>query len=340
MRVKPELLEQELNRRLAPVYVIGGDEPQLVQEACDQVRARARQQGFVDRQVYTVDRGFDWGLLQSLTETLSLFGDQRLLELRLPGSKPGDKGAKALRQYAERVPEDTVLMLICGKLDASTMKSVWLNTLDKEGVVVQVWPIARAQLPEWIRQRMQQKGLQPTREAAALLADRVEGNLLAAVQEIEKLALLQAGGRIDVEAVGQAVADSARFDIYGLVDSALGGRPERTARILTGLRAEGIDPVLISWAFGREIRSLNAMSHAVGQGQAVERVLNGFRVWERRKPLLRQALKRHSPKDWMKLLLHCALIDRIIKGVSLGNPWDELLQLGFELAGKPPFQVK
>jgi DNA polymerase-3 subunit delta len=181
---------------------------------------------------------------------------------------------------------------------------------------------------------MQNRGMQATREAVSLLADKVEGNLLAAAQEIDKLQLLHGSGRVDVEEVAAAVADSARFNIYGLVDSALAGKPDRMVRMLTGLRGEGIEPVLVSWAFTREVRSLEMMAKDIANGTGIEAVLAQQRVWERRKPLIRTALKRHSLAQWHILLQKCAQIDRVIKGVDIGQPWDELLQLGMWLSGE------
>lgn len=333
MKLRPEQLGNHLQKGLAPVYLVAGDEPLQVLECSDAIRARARSAGFSEREVLTVDKGFDWDTLLQASSSLSLFGDQRILELRMPGGKPGDKGSKALQAYVANPAPDTLLLVTCGKLESAATRSKWCQALEQAGVFIQVWPVEAGQLPQWVAGRMRARGMQPTREAVALLADRVEGNLLAAAQEIEKLVLLHGDGRIDVDEVATSVADSARFNIFGLVDSALAGKQERLARMLTGLRGEGIDPVLVQWALTREIRTLTTMATEVAAGDNIEAVMARHRVWEKRKPLLRAALKRHPLKVWRALLQSCARLDRIIKGAELGNRWDELLQLGMWLAG-------
>lgn len=333
MKLKPEQIAAHLNKGLAPVYLLAGDEPLQLLEAGDAIRAHARSQGFTEREVLTVDKGFDWDSLLQASGSMSLFGDKRILELKMPGGKPGDKGSKALQAYVADLPPDTILLVICGKLESAATRSKWCQALERVGAFIQVWPVEIAQLPQWVMGRMQARGMQATREAATLLADRVEGNLLAAAQEIEKLLLLHGQGRIDVDEVAAAVTDSARFNIFSLVDCALAGKPQRLARMLNGLRGEGIDPILVHWALTREIRSLTGMAAELAAGDTIESVLARHRVWERRKPLLRGVLKRHSLKAWRAQLQRCALLDRVIKGAELGNRWDELLQLGMWLSG-------
>lgn len=335
MKLKPEQLAAHLKKGLAPVYLVCGDEPLQVEESCDAIRKQAREEGFTEREVLTVEKGFDWSALAQSAGSMSLFGDRKILELRMPTGKPGKEGAKAFGEYVQNLSDDTVLMVICGKLDASTMKTKWVKSLEEAGVLIQVWPIDAARLPMWIEQRMRSRGLQGSKEAISLLAERVEGNMLAAAQEIEKLLLLQGSGRVDVDAVAASVADSARFSLFDLVDHALAGRDERVVRMLNGLRGEGVDPVLILWALTREIRSLAQMSTSLSQGQGIEAVLARHRIWEKKKPLMKSALKRHSRGRWYSLLRKCAHIDRIIKGAAVGKPWDELLQLGLLVAGRP-----
>jgi len=335
MRLKAEQIEAHLRRGLAPVYLVSGDEPLLVQEACDAIRARARKDDYSERDVLHVEAGFDWNALTAASNTLSLFAERRLIELRLPKAKPGDAGGKALVAYAERPPEDTVLLVIAGKLDAQAQRTKWVTALEGAGVFVQVWPVAVKQLPAWIQQRMRARGMQPEREAVTLLAERVEGNLLAAAQEIDKLELLYGRGPIDAQQVARAVADSSRFDVYGLVDAALAGEGARAARIVAGLRGEGIDPVLVLWALAREIRGLAGMAYDLGGGQKLDQVVAAHRVWKSRQPLVKQGLKRLPAAGWWRLLDHAGTIDRMIKGALPGNAWDELLQLSLSLAGKP-----
>ena len=333
MKLRPEQLAAHLNKTLAPVYFVCGDEPLLVAEACDAIRARARAAGCAERLVFNVESGFDWGALLQARDTLSLFAEQRLVELRLPTSKPGDAGSKTLIEYVARPPEGDVLLIAGGKLEKESQRSKWFTALEKSGVVVQVWPVDAVALPGWIAARMRAKGLRPSGEAAALLAERVEGNLLACAQEIEKLLLLHGEGPVDAEAVAAAVVSSARYSVYDLVDRALAGEAAQCARVVRGLRGEGEEPVLILWALAREIRALTRMRAALAQGQPPEKVFADNRVWDKRKPLVKAALKRHRLVAWQALLQEAGVADRVIKGAAAGEVWDVLLQLTLRLAG-------
>ena len=334
MQLKPEQLDAHLRKQLAPVYFISGDEPLRVMEAADAVRAAARAQGYEEREVMTVQAGFDWGSMMSEAGNLSLFSQRRVIDLRMPGGKPGAEGSRALRSYAEQPPDDTLLLVTAGKREKSARESKWLQTLGKAGVVVFVWPLNAQEFMAWIQRRMQRRGLQPTTEAVALLADRVEGNLLACVQEIEKLYLLQGEGAVDAGAILALVADNARYDVFGLVDSALSGEAARSIRILQGLHAEGVVPQIILWALSREIRQLAAMAAAVASGQPPQAVMTRYRVWPAtRKSMVAAALQRLPVTHCRALLRHCARIDRVSKGQAAGNAWDELLQLTLTLAG-------
>jgi len=333
MRLKPEQIPSHLQRNLAPVYLVSGDEPLQVAEVCDAIRALARDQGCGERLVFDVETGFDWNALLQTRDTLSLFAERRVVELRLPTGKPGETGAKTLNEYVARLPAGDVLLVIAGKIDKDAQRSKWFESLEQAGVVVQVWPLTAAQLPAWIERRMRAKDLQPTREAVALLAEQVEGNLLACAQEIEKLLLLHGPGAVDGAAVRAAVADSARYSVYDLADRAMAGEGAAVTRILRGLQGEGEEPVLILWALSREIRALAGMADELQRGAAIDQVLNHHKVWENRKTLVRVALKRGSPQTFRVLLRQAARADRVIKGAAAGNAWDELLQLALGLAG-------
>lgn len=333
MKLSARQLPRQLESGLAPLYFVSGDEPLLIQEACDLVRRHARGQGCSERIVMHVESGFEWNSLLQEASGMSLFADKRLLELRLPGGRPGEAGGRVLQAYGEQPPPDNVLLIISGKIDATQQRSRWFKSLEQNGVVVQVWSLTPRELPAWIEQRMRNVGLQPQRDALLLLAERVEGNLLAAVQEIEKLHMLHGAGPIGADEVLAAVADSARFDVFALVDGVLAGDGRRSARILAGLRREGVEPVLVLWALGREIRSLATMAAQLAGGAGLEQVLARQRVWEKRKPLLRQALQRHDRRRCLRLLRRAAHLDRLIKGQAAGNVWDELLQLSLEVAG-------
>jgi DNA polymerase-3 subunit delta len=333
MQVNCADLQTHLAQRLAPVYIVAGDEPLQSGEACDAIRAAAKQRNFTERHVLDVEKGFDWNNFLAISNSLSLFAERRLIELRMPGGKPGDKGADALIEYARNPPPDSVLLVVTGKLDKSSQQSKWFSCLEKLGVFIAVWPVEARQLPGWILQRVRRKGMKLTPAAVQLIADRVEGNMLAAAQELDKLFLLYGSGQIDEQVVLAAVSDSARYDIYGLVDVALAGDIKRVPRMIDGLRGEGIDPVLLNWALARELRTMLTMSLAMSRGARAEQVVAQAHVWQKRKSLVIAGLKRHGTGSWQEFLQRAGRIDRIIKGMMAGNAWDELLQLSLGIAG-------
>jgi len=332
-------LASQLKGMTAPIYIVGGDEPLQVSEACGAIRQQARELGYSERHVLHVDKSFDWQGFYAITNSYSLFSDRQLIELRIPTTKPGDKGSKALLEYAKNPPEDSLLLVILGKVDQQTQRSKWFSALDKKGSFVQVWPVEPNRLPVWINQRMRSKGMQPTPVAVQLLVDRVEGNLLAAAQEIDKLFLLFGSENIDEEAVMAAVADSARYDIYSLVDVALLGDVNRVTRMMAGLKAEGAETVLTLWALTREIRTMHAMALKVATGVRVDQVVSQSRVWAKRKSAVTGGLNRHKAQNWELMLQQACRIDRVIKGFSTGNVWNELLQLALMMAGVRLFKA-
>ncbi|MFJ4145034.1 DNA polymerase III subunit delta [Pseudomonas sp. NPDC089734] len=338
MKLAPAQLNKHLQGTLAPVYVISGDDPLLCQEAADAIRTAARQQGFDERQVFSADASFDWGTLLLAGASMSLFAERRLLELRLPSGKPGDKGAAALMEYCANPAEDTLLLISLPKLDGSAQKTKWGKAL-VEGAqtqFLQIWPVDIGQLPQWIRQRLSQAGLAATQDAVELIAARVEGNLLAAAQEIEKLKLMAEDGQITVETVQAAVADSARFDVFGLTDAILNGEAAHALRILEGLRGEGVETPVILWALTRELRVLANLSLQYSQGIPLEKVFSSARppIWDKRKPLMSKALQRYPAKRWSQLLMDAQRIDAQIKGQAAGSPWSSLSRLTLLMAGQ------
>jgi DNA polymerase-3 subunit delta len=339
VRLRPEQIQAHLGKGLAPVYLVSGEEPFQLEQVSTAIRNKALELGHTDREVMHVERGFDWQQLNASADALSLFADKRQLELRMPSGKPGDAGSKALQSYCDNPPTDTVLLIVAGKLEKAQQNTKWFKALEQTGVVVQVWPVEADKLPHWLNERMRLRDIQPTPEALAMLADRVEGNLLAADQELEKLRLLTGGGTVDAEQVAAAVSDSARFDVFSLVDTTLLGDAARAVRILYGLQGEGVEPVLVLWALGREIRSLTGMSRALQQGQAMGQVLAQYRVWDKRKRPVQAALQRYPLKRWQGLLWQVGEIERVIKGQAAGKPWDELLQLTLKVAGAPLFKA-
>ena len=338
MKVRFEDLAQQLKSKLSGIYLISGDEPLQSREACDLVRSAARDQGFNERHVFHTDKGFEWEQLLATANSLSLFADRQFIELRMSNGKPSDKG-KALQTYLENPSPDCVLLIITEKLDSASQRTAWFKDCEKQGVFVQVWPVEPRQLPGWIQQRMRARGLQPNREAVQLIAERVEGNMLAAAQEVDKLALLNGEGAIDEQVVLQSVADSARYDMYALVDAALLGDSKRVVRMLDGLKGEGAESILILWALTRELRSLHAMALKMSRGSPAPAVVNEARVWPKRKNAVVAGLNRHPPMLWAGLLQQSAKIDQIIKGLRAGNVWDELLQLCLNISGVPVLQA-
>ncbi|MDX1335965.1 MAG: DNA polymerase III subunit delta [Gammaproteobacteria bacterium] len=327
MRLGLQQFYQQLESQLASIYLLSGDEPQQMMEAADAIRARARQEGYDEREVFTVDKDFNWQSLVESSNSMSLFAQRRILDLRMPSGKPGREGSQALRDYAERPPEDTILLIQTGKLEKGADKSSWYKALDAAGVVVQIWPLDLKQTQQWVLARAQKMGLKLNREATDFIAERVEGNLLAAAQELDKLLLLHGETELDMEAVLSSVADQSRYSVFDLVDAVLAGEKRRCLRLLEGLRAEGVEPILILWGLAREIRGLYDMGRRVQRGEAVEQVMASARVWNQRKPLVRQALSRLNSTQLQDLLRRCGEIDRSVKGVGEGSVWDELLQL-------------
>ena len=333
MRVRPEQLEQHLAKSLGPLYLVTGDEPLQVNEACDAIRAAARAAGHDNREVMEAGASFDWNALAAEANSFSLFAEKKIIDLRIPGGKPGREGGKALAEYCERPPEDTLLLITLPKLDRQQQNSKWFKSLEKLGVIVQIWPIEVQRLPQWIEQRMRRAGLVPDREAVQMLADRVEGNLLAAHQEVEKLVLLHGTGSINAEQLAAAVADSARYDVFELVDTALRGESARCLRILGGLRGEGVAPPVVLWALHREIAMLASISADAAKGLSIDHAMTRAKVWDKRKPLVRGAAQRLKTPAWLNLLGECQLADAAAKGADPRDPWLLLEQVASRLSG-------
>ncbi len=337
MKLYPDKLDAALKKDLRPIYFFSGDEPLQLGEAADAVRRAAREQGFTEREVIHVDKNFDWNELLMASNAMSLFAEKRVIDLRLPSGKPGKDGGVALVEYAARPPQDTILLISSGKVDKRSQSAKWYKALDKVGATLQVWPVEVAEMPRWLDQRLRSRGLQAERDAVRIIAERVEGNLLAAAQEIDKLVLLNDTGALSVEQVEAAVANSARFDVFGLVDAALIGDTPRLTRMLDGLRGEGVEPILVLWALARELRNLADMAAQIEAGKGIDGVL--ARVWGKRKGPVKSGLQRHNRARWQQMLRRAARLDRVIKGAATGNAWDELLQLTLLMAGVQLFKA-
>ncbi len=335
MRLRSNELKNKLKQGLQPVYVITGDEPLQMDEVADLIRSEARTQGFTDRTILEADRRFDWNELNNEADSLSLFAQQRIIDLRIPSGKPGASGSKALVEYAARPPQDTILLLTMPKLERSQSNSKWFKALDKVGAVIQIWPIEGQRLPPWIEQRMRNSGLIPEPGVVSLLAERVEGNLLAASQEIEKLLLLHGPGVVTIKQLAEAVSDSARYDVFNLVDSALQGKTAYCIKILNGLRGEGTPAPVVLWALSREIRLLSELSHETGKGRSPQQAIAARRdVWDKRKQLVTAGLQRLSSNGLRGLLILCGRTDRAIKGRDKSDPWQLLQEITTRLSGK------
>ncbi|WP_031218655.1 DNA polymerase III subunit delta [Halomonas sp. PBN3] len=337
MKVFPDKLPEALARKLPPVVIVAGEEPLQHMEACDAVRAKARERGIEEREILHVEGNFAWGRLHEAAASLSLFASARLIELRLAGSNLGQEGAKALKAYADGIRErDDVLLLAMGKLDFRQQKSAWFQALDKVGLFVPVWPVDLSRLGFWLRDRASRHGLNLDLDAARLLGERTEGNLLAADQELQKLALLlPQGARVTPREVAGGVEDSARFDVFTLVDACLKGERSRVARIMAGLAGEGVEPPIVLWALTRELRTLLSLHQHLDQGQSFDHACKAQKpsIFEKRRPAYQQALGRLPVKRLHKLLLFAQRLDLAIKGGAALPVQDGLHDLALTLAG-------
>ncbi len=326
MRLKPEQLAGELNK-LAAVYLVSGDEPLQLGEAADSIRLAAKKEGYLTREVFSVETGFEWNQLSYAADSFSIFAEKKVIDLRMSTAKPGVEGAKALTEYCQRIPEDTLLLITAPKLDKASLKTKWFQSIEKAGIVIQVWPLDGVNLIQWLQRRAQNRGLKLDAEGIKVLASRIEGNLLAAAQEIEKLYVLHGHEAISKQAVEDMVADSARFDVFKLTDCLLSGRVNRAIKILNGLKAEGMAAPVVLWALARETRLLLSIKTALNQGQNKETVYKKQRLWDKRKQLVNSAISRMDVNALQEVLVLSAKADRQIKGLESGDCWESLFSL-------------
>ncbi len=332
MKINANQLSTHLSKSLCPCYLVSGDEPLLVQEALDEIRASARDSGFGSRDLFVQATGFDWGELANSGSNLSLFAEKRIVELRLPTGKPGVKGSAAIAEFANCAGDDLLFIVSAPKLDRNAQKTKWVRALDTRGASIQLWPVAPRELPAWINARMRRAGLLPDRDAVRLIADRVEGNMLAAQQEIEKLRLLHGEGPVTAVDADAAVADSSRFDVYKLVDAAVSGNAARAIRILAGVRIEGVEPVIVMWALTRELRMLAGLSDYVRSGMDLSAGMRKAGVWQNRQALVRACVSRHQTADFYRFLKLTRTADAAAKGQQRGDPWQLATRIVMELA--------
>lgn len=334
MRLRFDQLQNQLSRQqLAPIYFVTGDEPLQMLEAADWIRQAAREQGCEERTVLNVDKSFDWNQLLQESASMSLFASRRLIELRMSGQKPGREGAATLSEYATQAEFNDVLLITTDRVDRKTQQTKWFKTLEKVATVVQIWPVEVARLPEWIQGRARDQGKQMDRDAASLVANKVEGNLLAARQEIDKLVLLVTGETISLADVMESVSDSARFEVFDLVESAMSGQRERIARMIRGLKVEGAEPIAIFGALMWEFRRVCMMSSEISGGMAKEKVFEKHRLFQQRKFATNSVLKRYSDKQLHQILRQAVVVDKVMKGAIRADNWDVLENFLFRLAG-------
>lgn len=323
MQLRGDRLAGHLSQQLAPCYLVAGDEPLLVQEAADQIRAAARAAGCNERERIAIDSKDDWLALHQAGGSLSLFADKRLIEVHIPNGKPGADGSKALQEYLAGEPDD-ILLIVSGKIDKASQRAKWFTALDQRGVVLLMWPIKLNELPGWIDNRLKQAGLSADRDAVRLLAERVEGNLLAAAQEVEKLKLLAQNQRVTLETVREAVSDNARFNPFDLVDVALAGDARHALRTARGLRAEGSAAPAVLWALHREVRLLSRLHAETQRGASAQQAAQQAGVWRNRVNLVLGALQRHSGASLQRLETLALAVDGASKGFAPGDPWNSI----------------
>jgi DNA polymerase-3 subunit delta len=337
VQVRAEQLPALLQRGLKPLYLVYGDEPLLAQEAGDLIRAAARTAGFDERKVFNVSGAhFDWSGLFGASQALSLFAQRQLIEVRIPSGKPGKDGSEALQRYVQHLSDDVLTLVHCPRLDGQQTKSAWFAALDAAGLAVRVEPVARTALPGWIAQRLARQGQQVAagdegQRTLAFFADCVEGNLLAAHQEMQKLALLYPAGELSFEQVEAAVLNVARYDVFKLGEAVLAGRVARALRMLDGLRAEGESPVLVHWTLAEDIRALKRVHEALAEGRPLPLALREARVWGLREKLFERALPLLGPLTLRQLVQAASLCDGLVKGLKHpgwpADPWDGLRRL-------------
>jgi DNA polymerase III subunit delta len=335
MRLRPEQLSAHLAQGLAPFYVVYGDEPLLAIEAGDAIRAAARAAGCEEREVLVVEPGFKWDAFSAASRNLGLFGTRKLVDLRIPGGKPGVEGARVLEDCAANPAPDTTILITLPRLDRAMSSSSWFAALEQGGITLEVLPLERADLPRWIASRLERQRQRASAETLQFLADTTEGNLLAARQELEKIGLLLPEGELELAAVENAVADVARFDVFQLSEAWLSGDAARACRILAALENEGEGVPLLLWQLGEDLHALAAILALTASGTPIAIAVKNARVWGKRQTAIERAARRIAPSAIQPLLLRLARLDALAKGIGRGNVWDHLRDAALALAGRP-----
>jgi DNA polymerase-3 subunit delta len=325
MRIKPEELANALQKNLASVYLLSGDEPLQILELSDAIRQAAKRAGFSERDIFSTDSGFDWSDISNAASSLSIFGDKKVLDLRVPNANFGTEGAKTLTTYCKYLPADTILLITCGKLKKDSLKTPWFEAIDKVGITIQVHPLEGEELLQWLKNRLKQRGMSTDNEGIQLLSTRIEGNLLAAAQEIEKLYVLYGGGILTVEQIFDVVADSSRYDAFKLIDTVHATNINRIFKLLDGLQAESIAAPSVLGALNHEARTIIKIKLALSSGQSKYNVFREHKIWGKRTSLMEKALKRLSHNQLFEILSLSAKADRQAKGQEFGDAWETIL---------------
>ena len=327
MELRVQQLAANLQESLAPIYLLSGDEPLQVEESLQMLRSHARNLGYLDRHVFHAERSFDWGQLAEQTSNLSLFSEKKILELRMPSAKPGTAGAKALQSYCEALPEDVLLLIQSGKLDRSALKTKWVQAISKVGVLVRVWPLNGAELIRWVQTRLRKEQLADDRQTAEYIASRVEGNMLAAAQEIEKMALLQMGEKGSNQTAAW-MSNQSKYNVFDLVDTILLGERGKSIKILKQLQQESFAPNLVLWALAELVR---AVIFTAQQNRSAAKGVQNVFYYNKKDRLATQAHK-YNNKQLYALLAKCAHLDQVIKGRATGNAWHGFTEIALKMA--------
>ena len=334
MNIKPEQLQNSLSNQLASTYFAFGAEILLVEQSLSMIKGIARENGFKERFRFDIDGNFSWDRIISLISSPSLFAEKRIIECRLTTGKIGVKGSKALTEILETLPDDILLIISSGKLEMAQQKSKWFKTLDKKGIIIQHWEVQSNQLVGWITRNMSQLGLDSNIEVANAIAYCTEGNLLASMQEIQKLKIAYPDGKINLREYLNQIDQQSQYSVFGMIDSALQGDTDKVNKVFNSLIDDSTPPVILVSSLYREIKNLVNMSIELKTNQTIESILNNHRVWQKRKPLISNALKKHSYQKLQKLLLRLGRIDRSLKGMDNLDVYDELQNVVIALSGK------
>ncbi len=332
-KLNSDKLSSSLKQSFKPVYLVSGDETLLVHESCLLIRKQARELGYSQHEIHHAEGQFNWDNIMMSANALSLFAEKKIIEVRVPNGKLGDKGSKALKAYCESPPEDTLLIIVLPKMDKRSESTVWYKAVSSVGDCVVIWPVGLQQLPRWIEQRLYKSGLSAEPDAIAILCAKVEGNLLAAVQEIEKLKLISDSNIITASTMAEAVMDSSRYNAFDLIDKALSGDSQAAIDCLSGLRSEGTSAPVLLWAIANQIRTLIQVKDMTNSGRSFDNAANQARVWKNKMALVKRAHQRLNTQQLQGILRKCAHVDKIIKGVALGDEWNELLDIILRLTG-------